>query len=602
MPVQAVKIVAEVACSVGIFTCSKLLVATAVGDVDAVHQRPTAASWSEEVLIKDIQHKAKCGQFEIGSSIAALGLYSVLARSAKLADLSTMASKIQRPPLQVAGLVGLLCLNYGTAKLAHNVQLLKENLSVTSIARHPVQHAISKIFGNEQQGVKRSEEPEPFKIASELFLQPVVEGVMLHKYLFLRLLPLVGPMGAATGTAFGYALIHRERQADWTIKTVALDALDSFALQAVFILTGGSAVLPIILHIVGNVLGSAVAASSKIHYSRIEESLIWRHLLNHLHMRGLRWYSCIVERHSKEVIALNLMPSGPRMTAEKPVAVASVVVDCFKQPGASKLSVDDAADFIYAFRTAAHDLHLKKFEKQNRLAFSAMEISMTRNHPLVSVLCSDQAYLEAYRRYPNGMTKYDITSFLGSEMLIGADVLRQKKWYNFITTEELKKILAPRGNVCRWASSLACYNEEDEDDAIYIVDDYYKSLRRDLLDTSAQYLQGVQSTALDLRACEMSDVESLLDGPSRGPADGVDCSKQSDEQYFSDSMKIFARRAALGHLQKRGYTIRRWRILMEELGHRYPHTIGTLRNDWLTYFKSPEFKNELINQTRSNDV
>lgn len=599
--VPILRCAAEVACSVGVVTASSKLTKMFIGDV-GLHTRPTAESWSFDTLLAGVEDRRRYALAQMGSSVLAVTTYAIFARTAKLANTDTIVTKIKKPEWRAATLMGLFCLNYTTAKLAFNVQHMKENLRMESAPQHPTQQIIARVFDDKLSHRERSKELSVTNSVSDVLIQPIVEGVLVHKYLFLRLLPMAGPVVATAGTAVAYAFVHRGAGQPWNAHSLALDMADSVVLQSIFMMTGGSAVLPIMGHLLANVFGAGVSASERSLFDRVEESFLWRLGLSLCDKKGLYWYSCVVPRVPDDAIALNLMPPVPRNShignpADAVRSVAARLFHSYKQPGATKLSVEDVADLIYGFRTGSHAIQLSKFKRLQRQGFCVVGIGLPRSKHLYraaypSLLCSDQAYLEAARRYPDGMDVSGLTSFLHSEMLVGSDYLTTKKWSTFVTMQDLGFLCSPKGNLCRWSNPRV---EDDEDEAIHLVDEYYKSIRADLLDLSSVHIRRMNSPLVP-GACQMPNIESILEGLSRDPSGATCLSTQTDEAYYSDTLNIYARRSALSHLQKHGYTIRRWRIVMETLEQRYPDTIPQLRSQWHQYFRSPEFKHVMMHE------
>lgn len=597
---------AEVSCCLGVYQVSKAAASMYTGDI-GLWRRPTEESWTEARLLSELEDRKRMAMAEVGSCIAAMSGYAVFARVGKLANgAESIVTKLARPSWRVTAVVGLVCLNYGTAKLAYNVQSIKEQLNLAIAPKHWSQQLIENFFDEDKSPNKleRSKELNISTSMVETFIQPVVEGVMIHKYLYLRLLPVVGPVGATLATAVAFAAIHRDAGAPLTGKSLALDMADSAVLQSVFILTGGSAMLSIAGHILGNAVAAAVHASTRDQWSRYEEGFWWRYMLREVESKRLAWYTSIVPKGKEENISLSLMPMppfpspvrNPRCSIDPRVmhALCYRLFECYKQPGTGKMSPDDVADFIYAFRTASHKLQFEKFARIKRSG-SVLGVSIFRSKPyhrmsLPPVICSDQAYFEAHRRYPDGMDLRSLIQFVTFEVFTGHKALSTNTLVEFMTRQELEGLCALDGPVCRWSRLRG--TEEEEDDALQQVDAYYSAIRASLIDANSHFLNALPSNISE-KDCEMPNIGSLLEGVSRSREDS-DVTQQTDEKYYSDTLDVYARRSALVHLHSKGYTIRRWRGIMERLGDTYPD-VANLRYDWLKYFSGPEFKYVMMN-------
>jgi hypothetical protein len=610
--IPVLRCVAEIGCCAGVYHGCKQAALRYTIPAPAPGARAgteKGGGWGEEALTAGLRDRKLLGAAEAGSSVAAMLAYAAFATRHGGAGLVT---KVPRPEWRAVTLISLLCLNYGTAKLAYNVQTVKENLVMAPQDRPPLhftQRAIASVFELDSGRMQRNTDINISTCLVQTFVQPIVEGILVHKYLYLRMLPIVGPAGAAVGTAAAYALVHRDPFSS-SGGAAAIDAADSMLLQAVFVLTKGSAAASIIGHILANMIGVGVSTSEQMQWFRFEEQFWYRFSLYTTGIRKLNWYSCIVPKGAgKEAIHLNLLPPVPR-TVQNPQCtidkktintLCSRLFQCYKQPGAARLSPDDVADLIYAFRTGAHVRQLAKFEQLGKSA-CVLGLGISRTGPryrlaLPAVLCSDQAYLEAHNRYPKGMDLSGLINFVYYELFIGYNALTSKQLTEFLTRRDLEALCAPNGPLCRWC---VLPSPGDEAAAVRQVDDYYKEIRASLLDVSSLLLNNASD--LDQEACEMPNIESVLEGLSRTPSAsndvggrGVNSSaNQSDEEYYCDTLNIYARRASLAHLQRQGYTVRRWRLIMEKMEEEYPN-IETLRHDWHAYFNSPEFKYVMMN-------
>ena len=582
---------AEVAGCLGIYHGAKKLGGMYAGDL-GLHTRPTVFSWDISALKEGFEERKRLALAECGNSVLSVAVYALYT---KISPSHISATKFGRPAMKTVALLSLVCLNYGTAKLAYTVQKTKEQLFPVD-NRHAIHDALAGMFDENLSAPRRSKEFNISTLFVDSFLQPVVEGIMVHKYLFLRLLPLVGPLAACTGTAITYSLIHTDFSTPQNSKSLFLTMADSTALQIIFSITGGSAFASIFVHIAGSMVGAMAAASDKNRWDRYEENFLWRYVLSYLERRRLIWHSCIVPKGTEESIYLNLMPfAAPDSVSmqgtdkNRVERLCSYLFECYRQPGELKLSTEDAADFMYAFRTAVHAQHVDKFNRTGKSG-SLLGVGISRHRPhyriaLPALICSDQTYLEAHRHFPNGMDLNSMIKFVLYESCVGNITTSPKKKTNFTTLSEVESMCAANGPLCKFCGEPS---ELEEEEAIRIVDEYYKDVRTCLLEVSHMFIEGVTSE-LDQNSCDMPDVESLLEGLSRSESNELNTLLQTDEQYYTDMLDLYARRASISYLQKYGYTIRRWKVTMEKLDKLYPR-VAELRASWNIYFRSREFK------------
>ena len=285
-----------------------------------------------------------------------------------------------------------------------------------------------------------------------VFIYPLLEINLFHKVLFLRVLPLLGPVGAHSLTAVAYTVASMSHE-DIVPNPIEMMSKfnESLLMQGTFFFSGGRILYPFVFHTILEMKSIAYQAFNE--FNIFEHSQLYRQMVHNSVKDNLKVYgvpdtnsrmSVYIDNPSQNTKIGDSETSSPVSQDQNVNDFAMKVLTKFSSSSSGRdgLNVLDAADFIYAFRAAVGrsptrhiqpplvNLKMQDISKKSNGLNGMVDFEGNNLHrhihndgcwmplpvDLIPVLCNDLAYTIVLKKYHGGMTLDDIKGFYMNEI------------------------------------------------------------------------------------------------------------------------------------------------------------------------------------------
>lgn len=296
-----------------------------------------------------------------------------------------------------------------------------------------------------EQPVIDSDVFHPVHILRDFVTFPLLKIFIFHKILFLRILPVVGPVSAHVFSAAACTLATTTQQDHpHELSPMLTQFQESLMMQLSFFVSGGSVVFPFIYSVLRNTKDYFFRVFTS--FSIFEHSHLYRVTILQAVKDGDKIYCASSGKHldtyierSSNYHASVALAKSLGSSSEVLAGVADRAFTHFSSPSTQVdvLDMMDAVDFIYAFRSAVgrarapHDLpprvhrsfgagtvagHGATAQQGKEAAFRETLLDPFSEN-LLPIICTDMAHVLAIEKYPRGMNIADVKDFIAAEIV-----------------------------------------------------------------------------------------------------------------------------------------------------------------------------------------